>query len=381
MEESTEKKIFVNTLPVTLKSGGIKTFLLELLYAFGELHNSQIKYCLICSPKNEFIFLPFLKYPQFSLLTINVDIENPFKRIYYEQRSLPGILNKEKNAILLNVCNIANFRCKIPQVTIIQAQMSIAALRKKLPPAHNSISLFHRLYYDLLLERSICRSVKTIAISNYMVQFLEKYKDKIEVIHEGVNVNAFQSNVLKQTGTIPYILSVSTLFPHKNMNKVIQAFHLFIKKTGLNYHLLIVGKDPDGQQVKKLQRLVDELCITDKVFFKGWVEDEEIPGLYANAALFLYLSSMEFFGLPVLEAMASGIPVIAGNKMSIPEVVNDAGILVEPDEIEKIAEHIEHVMTDKVFHDSLIQAGEENVKKFNWKFTAQKFEKIFIEIY
>ena len=128
---------------------------------------------------------------------------------------------------------------------------------------------------------------------------------KIAVIHEGVNFDSFTAITNHvATGSKKYLyFSLSTLFPHKNMNKVIKTFSIFIKRTKLDYDLMIVGKDPDGKQQPKLRELAKTLGVEDKVIFKGWVETEEIPGLYANASVFLYLSSMEFFGLPVLEAM------------------------------------------------------------------------------
>ena len=381
MKATDVKKIFINTLPTTKTAGGILTFLLELLYSFGNLNNPDLHYCLICSEINESLYKPLLKYPNFSITTVKVDNRNAIKRIFYEQFILPKILNTEKNAALLNICNIANFRCKIPQVTIIQAQLSIAELRKGLPKEYVSIGLLHKIYYDFLLERSLRRSDKTIAISNFMVQYLQKYKNKIAVIHEGVNFDSFTAITNHvTTGSKKYILSLSTLFPHKNMNKVIEAFSIFIKRTKLDYDLMIVGKDPDGKQQPKLRELAKTLGVEDKVIFKGWVETEEIPGLYANASVFLYLSSMEFFGLPVLEAMASGTPVIAGNKMSVPEIVNNAGILVEPEDTQTVSIHIENILTNDTYKQSLVNLGRENIKNFDWKFTGEKFEELFLNL-
>ena len=92
---------------------------------------------------------------------------------------------------------------------------------------------------------------------------------------------------------------------------------------------------------------------------------------------FLFLSSVETFGLPVLEAMVSGVPVIASDKMSIPEVVNDAGILVNPDDAKEIADKMEYVLSSQEIKNKMIAKGKENVLLFNWDTTAEKFEKIF----
>ena len=89
---------------------------------------------------------------------------------------------------------------------------------------------------------------------------------------------------------------------------------------------------------------------------------------------------MEFFGLPVLEAMASDVPVIAANKMSIPEVVNGAGILTEPEDVESISMHIENILTNEEYRKAQINLGKENIKKFSWQFTAEKFEDLFLHL-
>lgn len=377
------RTVFINTLPVSPRSGGIRVFLLELIDAFAKNENPLFVYCLICCAANKELFIPATNNANIHLLEVKVDNSNPLKRIYFEQFKLNKILNKQSNGILLNICNIAILKCSLPQVTIIQAQMSIKALRKTLPKKYISISKLHKIYYDILLEKSMMISKKTIAISHYMVKFLKKYQEKIVVIHEGVNMSSFnyvKNDLNAFKDKMPYILSVSTLFPHKNMDKAIEAFAIFKKKNKNDFKLLIAGKDPDGKQLEFLKNVAEKNNLSNDVIFPGWVADKDIPALYKNASLFLYLSSMEFFGLPVLEAMASNIPVIASNKMSIPEVVNNAGIMVEPDDTETISKNIEHILNDSAFSLSLIELGKKNVKEFNWQFTAEKFEKVFMDI-
>ena len=374
--------IYVNTLPVYNKSGGIKTFLLELLLSFAERKNENIRYHLLCTEKNFELFERFDAYPNFEKTILKVDNINPVKRIFFEQFQLNKTFKKNEKAILLNICNVALMKCAIPQVTIIQAQQSIASLRKIIPKNYLTISTFHRVYYDLLVNRSIDISAKTICISNYMQQFLESKKDKTVIIHEGVNLLQYQTNTKENSllPKIPYIFSLSTLFPHKNMDKLIMAYSLLKKERNIEHKLVIAGKDPDNKQLKYLQQVAKEQDVENDVIFLGWVATEDIPSLYRNASLFVYISSMEFFGLPVLEAMASNVPVVAANKMSIPEVVNDAGILVEPDDIQQVAEKMYEVLMSETLQNSLIKKGQHNIQVFNWDVTAGKFEKVFLEI-
>lgn len=375
--------IYVNTLPVSEKSSGIRTFLLELLYAFSESNNPNFYYCLVCCANNKDLFKEFYNNKKFSILEVDVDNSSPIKRIFFEQFKLNKILSDKKNSILLNICNIAMFNCNMPQVIIIQKHVGIKALRKTLPKKYKHISLMHLIYYDLLLERSIKYADKTIAISNYMVDFLGPYKDKIEIIHEGVNLETFKYESIdsKPIYDFPYIFSLSTLFPHKNMDRLIEAFALFKKNSQHPHKLVIAGNDPSGGKLmQELKDLAKQLNVQDDVIFTGWITNEVIPGLYKNADLFVFLSGMEFFGLPVLEAMACKVPVISSNKMSLPEVVNDGGILVEPDAVDGISKLMIELCTNEILRGEMIEKGLANAKQFKWITTAQKFETMFESI-
>ena len=373
-------KIYINTLPITYKSGGIKTFLLKLLDAFAARENKNFEYHLICSLDNKPIFLHYSKHCNFKLIVYDIKNAVAFKRIFFEQFRLNRFLKNQKNSILLNICNVAVIKCSIPQITIIQAPLSIHALRKTLPGKYLSLSLMHRIYYDLLVMRSIDISAKTVAVSNYMKSFLSRKQDKIEVIYEGVDTEQFQEKANnKSLFEEPYILAVNTLFPYKNTDKIIKAYSIF-KKKGFNHKLVIAGRDPDGKQISFLKKIARKHNVSEFVEFVGMVPHDEIPKLYHNAILFIFLSSVETFGLPILEAMSSGIPVIASNKMSIPEVVGNAGILVNPDDINDIATRIEDVATCTGLRKKMIADGNENIKLFDWNATAQKFVTLFVEV-
>ncbi len=373
--------VYINTLPVNHKSGGIKTFLLELLYAFAA-SNDDIDYCLICTPSNVDIFDKLKEVSNFTITTVNVDNNNPIKRIYFEQFNLIKQIDNSKMSLLLNICNIAVLKCPIPQVTIVQAQMSIKALRKTLPKKFVTISRFHKIYYDLLLNPSLKKSDVTVCISSFMKPYLEISENKKVVIHEGVNLKDFQDKESSSNWipNEPYILSLSTLFPHKNIDKLIQAFALFKKESMLPHKLLIAGKDPNGKQLDYLKGIALQEGVESDIIFAGWVNLEEVPALYRGSSLFMYISSMEFFGLPVLEAMACDVPVIAGNKMSIPEVVNDAGILLEPTDISSIASSMYKVLADQTLRMQLIEKGRKNIEKFTWQATATSFQELFIKV-
>ena len=213
-----------------------------------------------------------------------------------------------------------------------------------------------------------------------MKKFLGSNQHKIEVIYEGVDTYEFAENkILTQQNIEPYILAVNTLFPYKNVDKLIKAFSIF-KKKGFPHKLIIAGRDPDGHQLTPLKQLAKDENVEEYTDFIGLVSHDKIAGLYQNASLFMFLSSVETFGLPVLEAMSSGIPVIASDKMSIPEIVGDAGILVDPLNIQNTAVQIELVLTNNKLRNDLILKGKKNIKLFSWSNTADNFKKIFLKV-
>lgn len=375
-------KIFINTLPVHQETGGMKTFVLELLHALLRRNNASIEYILICSPSNENIFSAFFSYSSCTKYTVCINSRSAFRRIYFEQFKLRHIIESVPNAILLNICNVAVMRCRFPQVTILHCPLCISALRKKLPSKYVTISLPHKIYYNLFVIRSVKISAKTIVVSEYMRQFLGNKRNHAEVIYGGINSTGLfhaENSREMDINDEPYILFAGTLFPYKNLGKLLNACRL-LKQRGFTQKLWIAGHDPDGKQLRLLQNMAKELNIEHDVKFCGYVPPGEMPALYKNAALFVFLSGVETFGLPVLEAMACGVPVIASNKMSLPEIVNNAGILVNPDNIKMIANTMEYVLSSTHLQQSMKTKGLENIKQFDWNITADKFEKVFMDI-
>jgi len=174
---------------------------------------------------------------------------------------------------------------------------------------------------------------------------------------------------------LEYFLYVGADYPRKNLRKLISAF-LFFKKNLLRkdwVKLMIVGRisEKTKQCIQKSAVLRDELMVIPDV------ERRHLNAFYAGAIATCYLSLYEGFGLPVLEAMASGSPVIASNRASIPEVVGNSGILVDPVNIKGIALAMATIYNDEELRQNLIKRGLKRVKKFDWRETAQKFVKIY----
>lgn len=162
-----------------------------------------------------------------------------------------------------------------------------------------------------------------------------------------------------------YILVVGTLEPRKNLTTMIAAFAQLSPALRRQYPLVIVGMQGWGESV--MSQSLRQMIANGEVRLTGYVPQKDLPILYAGARLFAYPSLYEGFGLPPLEAMASGVPVIVSNRASLPEVVGNAGILVEPLDDAGIAEHMRTLIEDETRHRHLSQAGRQRAQLFTWR--------------
>jgi len=223
---------------------------------------------------------------------------------------------------------------------------------------------------------AVSQSTKDDLIDLYGIE-----PSKIKVIYSGVDnesriVNS-ESRILevRKKYNLPekYILYLGTLEPRKNIIGLIKAFELFKKSYKLqatSYKLVIAGAK--GWLYEDIFKAANNSSVKDDIVFTGFVEDKDKSVLYGNAELFVYPSFYEGFGFPPLEAMTYGVPVITSNFSSLPEAVGDAAIMVDPYNLDELAEAMEMVLTDDKLKNFLIQKGFERMKKFNWKKCAEE---------
>jgi len=177
-----------------------------------------------------------------------------------------------------------------------------------------------------------------------------------------------------------YILFVGTLQPRKNIKKLIEAFSkLSTFNSQLStLNLVVVGKK--GWMYEEILGAPKKFGIEDKVKFLDFVTDEELQALYKNALCFILPSLYEGFGLPVLEAMQNGCPVITSNISSLPEAGGDAALYVDPQDVNDIADKIQKVISNQKLRDDMMEKGYKQVKKFSWEKTARETLKALEEV-
>jgi glycosyltransferase involved in cell wall biosynthesis len=174
-----------------------------------------------------------------------------------------------------------------------------------------------------------------------------------------------------------YILSVGAIQPRKNLSRLVAAYSRLRRATpeGNLPKLVLAGKC--AWLYEETLRTIKELQVSDSVILTGYVPERDLPGLYSGALCFVYPSYFEGFGLPPLEAMKCGVPVIVGNRTSLPEVVGDAGILVDPFDADTIARAMNKLISDSKLRAELAARGLARAKLFDWRETARQTLKVY----
>ncbi len=177
-----------------------------------------------------------------------------------------------------------------------------------------------------------------------------------------------------------YILSVGSIQPRKNLGRLIKAFASLRSNNTADTlpKLVLVGKC--AWLYDETLRAIDEAGVRDAVILTGYVPETELPALYSGAICFVYPSYFEGFGLPPLEAMKCGAPVIVGNKTSLPEVVGDAALTVDPFDVDAIAAALKRLLNNSELRQQLSLKGQQRANTFDWQETARKTLKVYEEV-
>jgi glycosyltransferase involved in cell wall biosynthesis len=300
----------------------------------------------------------------------------------WEQVLLPRLLTKAKIDVFHTPNYVAPIVSSIPVIITVH-DLSVFLF----PDLH---PFYRRWRHQLLFPTSVSRAAKIIAVSNQTKQDLATLfpttADKTVTIYNGLPVwfykdrkqDAVNSMQLPPTADcqLPtgfpeqYILFVGTLEPRKNLELMLQSFATVKHRNHIPHKLVVIGGEGWGKN--RLQAQLAKYDIETEVVFTGHLEYNQLPSIYHRASLLVFPSLYEGFGFPPLEAMACGIPVIASNISSIPEVVGDAGILLNPDNWQVWADTIYTVLTNKSLQLELRQKGINRAHQFSWEKTAQQ---------
>jgi glycosyltransferase involved in cell wall biosynthesis len=226
------------------------------------------------------------------------------------------------------------------------------------------------------------RADRIVAVSDYtrreLMEVFHLSSDRIQVIHPGIGKEFTPSLPPERIEAVKskygiknsYILFVGLMEEKKNLIRLVEAFSQIRRALPGPYQLVLAG--PTGPATEKVVQTITAHSLGGEVLLPGAVSREDLPFLYAGAAVFAFPSLQEGFGIPPLEAMASGIPVVASNVSSLPEVIGEGGLLIDPLKTEAIAEALYKVLTEEPLRERLKEKGLERAKSFSWDKMARE---------
>lgn len=367
---------------------GIARFTLSIVSEWLRV-NSDHHFILLCQDESlaSFILNWIEKYNQeplatsFEIVNTNLPISSP-QNLF----KLKKWLNKYNPDIFYSP--YYHFYLPKHKCTTISTIHDLIPLRY--PELFNQASLTFKLVMrnPKALKKLILRCDKIITISQSTRQdlkhLLEIPNQKMRVVHLGVapsNHDLANEEVLKQYRLQPdkkYITCISRHEPYKNILTLIQAYSKLPETQRIEYPLLLVGpKNKDYTPV--LSKEIQSLNLSKDVFMIGSVDTEDLPYIYQQSILYICPSLYEGFGLPVLEAMSHGIPVLASNTSSIPEVLGEAGLLFDPEDATSLTQHIINLLENEQELKRLSMQGVVRASHFTWKKTASHLMTIFKE--
>lgn len=235
------------------------------------------------------------------------------------------------------------------------------------------------LFYRFLFWWGHRKSKKIIVPSKFVAKELTKYqpftKDKTAVTYEAGDPPIKAKSMAVKGAMKPFILHVGSPFPHKNLERLIKAFDE-VKKTQPKLQLVLPGK-MKNQFKKDMLAWLSSSSNNADIVTPGYVNDAELKWLYQNAAMYVLPSLSEGFGLPGLEAMSHGCPVIASDNTCLPEIYGNAALYFDPFDVQEIAVNIEKVLTSAVIKKKLIASGQNQIKKYSWQNLAKQTSDIY----
>jgi glycosyltransferase involved in cell wall biosynthesis len=327
-------------------------------------------------PEHEFIFFfdrPFDERFVFSdnvtPVVVHPPARHPILQIIWFDYAIPRALKKYKCDAFVSTDGYLSLKSDLPQLTVIH-DLNFEHNPSDLPK--NALK-FLKKRFPLFAQRAdrIC------TVSNFSKKdLIDTYgisAEKIDVTHNGVSPifkviqpEEKEEIQLKYSQGQPYILFVGAIHKRKNVQRLIEAFTKLKSEGAIPHHLLIVGEPMWKSQVVN----VDE-AMQDTIHFTGHVSLDDLAKIMGSAECLAFVSYFEGFGIPLIEAMQSGVPVLAGDRTALPEVGGDAVLYCNPYSVDSITSQLKTILTDEALRKDLIQKGLKRAAHFSWDFTAR----------
>lgn len=343
--------LLINLAVLMNKPTGISTYALNILPYLTSLHPT-----LLSAQKLE----GYSHYPIPGGQTPEQGAKGHLKRLLWTQFRLPKIYRQLQGSLLFS---------PLPEAPLLQGCRFVVMVHDliplRFPERRSPLTLYSRYYLPQVLKQAIHIICNSQATANDMMDWFSIESKQITPILLGYNQHQFKPLNLP---TSNYFLYVGRHASYKNLHRVIEAFANLPQNR--DYQLWLVGPS-DRRYTPNLITQVNELGITEQVKFIDYVSAKELPILMNQAIALIFPSLWEGFGLPVLEAMACGTPVITSNCSSLPEITADAALLVDPYQVSEITSAMETLVKDPQAREDLHQASLNRAAQFSWSRTGE----------
>ncbi len=358
----------------------------DLLEGYGHYANEILSRIVQSNQEHQFIFIfdrPFKKQFILSKNSITIQVAPAARHvpafIYWYNISAALAIKKYKPSLWIQPYGFCSLTTSIPQLLVVHD----LAFKQ----GNNEISWLQRWFYQYFTPKFLKKASNIITVSNYSKQSIEEAypftKNRIKVIPGAARtkfkpISWEEKEQIKEAYTegFEYFICVGGISPRKNLINMLKAFSLFKKWHKSNMKLVFAGRLAWNYQ-EILEKLKTYKYKND-VVLTGYLSDDLLQKLTAGAYASLYISTYEGFGLPILEAMQAGVPVIAGNNTSMPEVGDDAALYADSLNPIKIAEQMQLLYKDEKLRETIINKGLLRAETYNWDKTAALFWKEII---
>lgn len=365
--------------------------ILDQVTGIGHYLRNLIQHLLVIDKRNRYTLF----------LNQKLSSENPLRSL--NQRNLtkkfltvPAVSLRQHFQIPLHLRNgIADVyhypHFDLPLLQWSKSVMTVHDLKYIIAPHFTELGLAKQLYMKLLLKRSLMKAKIIISVSENtkkdLIRVFRVPENKISVVPlacdirptEKMSREEIKSYLRKQGILESYFLFVGERRPHKNLVRLIEAFNLFRNRNACKHKLVIVGKNYSSYA--QPEKRIKELHLQDQVIVSGYVDENHLPFYYQGAEAFIFPSLYEGFGLPILEAMSYGTPVITSRVSAMPEVAGDAAIQINPHSVDQLADALETLYRRKQTRTELIAKGYRNLNRFSWRKTSEKTLSVYEQAY
>ena len=363
------------------KKHGMDMVALELIKNLQKI-DKENEYFIFVKPDEDSSVLS--ETPNFKIIELD---GGPYPT--WEQFALPKAAKKYGCEILHCTSNTAPFFTDIPLITILHDIIYMeSGYLKILKSSASTYQKFGNVYRKLVVPRIVKKSTKVVTVSHFekrrIAEFFNIKKENcLEAIYNGVSTHfkpvtdEIELKRVKDKYNLPdkFFFFLGNTDPKKNTKGTLKAFSDFLKQSESDYKLVML--DYDTNELKKILDEIGDKQLINHIVLTGYVVNTDLPAIYSLCAIFLYPSLRESFGIPMLEAMGCGVPVITSNTSSMPEVSGDAAHIIDPYKPEEITEGIVKILNNSEYAKDLCKKGIERSKLFSWENMAKEYLKLY----